>query len=158
MSILRLVTVGGLMLLAASRVDAAQAPRVPHAGEEVIVQPRTAGAELRGRLIDLSRESVSILIDGGRVDIPLDDVLRVDTTRDSLVNGAVIGALAMGGWCALVCGQGLDSGSSVGAVVLMNAGLGAAIGAGIDALHKGRSPIYISPARSGAALQVKIRF
>jgi hypothetical protein len=40
----------------------------------------------------------------------------------------------------------------------VNAGFGALIGAGIDALHKGRSPIYVKPAASGVALQLRLRF
>jgi hypothetical protein len=36
--------------------------------------------------------------------------------------------------------------------------MGAAIGAGIDALHKGRSPIYVKAAKTGAAMQFRLTF
>ena len=152
----RIVAAAAVLLLAASSA-AAQARRVPHEGEEVIVQPDTAGAEIRGRLIDLSSESVSILTRAGRVELPLEEIARIDTTRDSLLNGAVIGAFVAGGWCAFVCGQGLDSGSPL-PVVLANAGLGALSGAGIDSAHKGRKPIYVRSPQSGGAVLIRLRF
>jgi hypothetical protein len=148
----------GLMLaFAVSPASAAQQP-APAKGQEVIVTQSASGEELRGRLLELTPESLAIMVDGRRVDVPIDRVLRIDSTHDSVKNGAIIGAAVMGGWCALVCGQGLDSSSDVATVALINTGLGALIGAGIDALHKGRSPIYVKPAASGAALQVRLRF
>jgi hypothetical protein len=93
------------------------------------------------------------------MDVRLDRVQRIDATRDSLANGAAIGAVGLGLWCAAICGQGLESGDRLPMAVAINAGLGALIGAGIDAAHKGRTPIYIKPAGTGgSALQVKIRF
>ena len=56
-----------------------------------------------------------------------------DHDRDSLKNGAVIGAVVLGTWCLIVCGQGLDSSGQLPAAVAVNAGLGALIGATIDA-------------------------
>lgn len=56
-----------------------------------------------------------------------------DHDKDSLKNGAVIGAVVLGTWCLIVCGQGLDSSGQLPAAVAVNAGLGALIGATIDA-------------------------
>jgi hypothetical protein len=93
------------------------------------------------------------------MDVPLNTLERIDATHDSLVNGAVIGGLSLGLWCAVICGQGLDSAGSLPTAVVINAGLGALIGAGIDAAHRGRTPIYIRGAgKSGSSLQVKFRF
>jgi hypothetical protein len=61
-----------------------------------------------------------------------------DRDRDSLKNGAIIGAVVLGAWCAVVCGQGLDDASQLPLAVLASAGMGAAIGAGIDSMHARR--------------------
>jgi len=142
----------------AGAANGGQKTRPPRDGEEIIVRT-DSGGEIRGRLVNLSPETLSILAAGGRVEVPFDRVQRIDATRDSLVNGAVIGGLSLGLWCAVVCGQGLDGNDSLPMVVVANAGLGALIGAGIDAAHKGRSPIYIrAGGKSGTALQVRLRF
>src|SRR3954471_14724080 len=106
---IQLVTsVCALMLsFAAASASAHQHPAKGH-GEEVIVTQSPSGAELRGRLLELTPESLTILVDGRRMDVPIDRVLRIETMRDSLKNGALIGAAVLGGWCAIVCGQGLD--------------------------------------------------
>jgi hypothetical protein len=55
-----------------------------------------------------------------------------DPDKDSLKEGAIIGALVMGAWCLLICGQGLDRPSQIPLAVAASAGMGALIGAGID--------------------------
>jgi hypothetical protein len=151
----------GLLLaalaLSAGASLAGQQPRALPAGEEVIVVHAGSGQELRGRLIELSSTSLAILVDGQRVEVPIDDVLRIDSRKDSLKNGTLIGLGVFGGLAALNCAE-FESAGWCAYGIAVNAGLGAAIGAGIDALHKGRSPIYVKAAKSGAALQVKIRF
>ena len=108
--------------------------------------------------MDLSPTSLAILVEGRRVDVPIDNVLRIDTTHDSLKNGAIIGAGVAGGLAALACAD-FGSAAECTAGVLLDAGIGALIGAGIDALHPGRSPIYIKTAgKAGSALQVRLRF
>jgi hypothetical protein len=135
--------------------DAGQKTRSPRAGEEIIVRT-DAGGQIQGRLIELSPESLAILTTGGRMDVPLTTLERIDATGDSLVNGAVIGGLALGLWCAVICGQGTDN---LLTGVVVNAGVGALIGAGIDAAHKGRTPIYIKTAgKSGSSLQLRFWF
>ena len=136
----------------------AQPLKTPRKGEEVVVKQTTTGVELRGKLVELSDESVSMLVDGSRVDLPLDRVLRVDATRDSVVNGAVIGGALLAGLCALGCGQGLDSMSELPKAMAGSAMWGALAGAVIDWRRKGRVPIYIKTAKSGSSLQVKLRF
>jgi hypothetical protein len=72
--------------------------------------------------------------------------------NDPVWNGAVIGGLVLGIWCARVCGQGLDSSSdSLLAVVAANAGFGALIGAGVDAGQRPRV-LYIRNAGPTAGL------
>jgi hypothetical protein len=144
------------MLTVAATAAAPQRPAA--AGEEVIVTHAGSGEELRGRLLEFSQTTLAMLVHGRRVEVPLEQIVRIDGTRDSVKNGAIIGAVAMGGWCAVVCGQGLDDSGQLTAAVLLNSGFGALIGAGIDALHKGRTPIYVKPARSGGILQLTVKF
>ena len=42
--------------------------------------------------------------------------------------------------------------------LVFNTGFGVLAGAGIDALHKGRTPIYVKTGKSSSALQVRLRF
>lgn len=55
--------------------------------------------------------------------------------RDSVMDGALVGAVVLGAWCAIVCGQGLDNAGQLPLAVLAAAGYGALIGAGIDAMQ-----------------------
>ena len=43
--------------------------------------------------MDSSPVSLAILVGGRRVDVPIDNVLRIDTTHDSVRNGTIIGAV-----------------------------------------------------------------
>src|SRR4051812_23643793 len=130
--------------------------------KQVWVTQSESGEILRGRIVQLSQESLAILTpDNRRVEMPIDRVLRIEARGDSLKNGAVIGAVVVGGLVALTCGQALGGGQCVTAVAL-DAGMGALIGAGIDALNGGRSVLYrrpaTPPAGRTASLQVKLRF
>ena len=129
----------------------------PHADQQrsdavlprVTVIQATSGAALNGRLMELGGEAVRILVDGQTRELSLTDVRRIDLDkRDSLKNGAVIGAIVLGGWCALVCGQGLGTGAQLIPAVAANAAVGALIGAGIDAGRRERTTIYPRPALS----------
>jgi hypothetical protein len=142
---------------ASAQAAAGQPPPVLRGGEEVFVVHAGSGQELRGRLVELSSSSLAMLVDGRRVEIPIDDVLRIDGRKDSLKNGTLIGMAIFGGLAVATC-PGLESAGWCVYGIALNTGLGAAIGAGIDALHKGRSPIYVKPAKSGAALQVRMKF
>jgi hypothetical protein len=153
-----LTLVLALLLPAAAR---AQQPQ-----EEVIVTQSASGAELRGRLVELSRTSLGILVNGSRVDVPIDNVLRIEARTDSVKNGAVIGASVLGGLSLLACAGHRDAAFCLwsGAV---NTAFGALAGAGIDALHKGRTTIYskpaavafrVAPAGKGARAQLAIRW
>jgi hypothetical protein len=113
---------------------------------------------IRGRLVKAGGDTITLVVDGQPVDVPLARVTRIDLGGDSLANGAAIGAAAMGGWCAAICGQGLTRRGSLPFAVLMNAGLGALIGAGIDALNGRGRPIYIRPASRGAMIGMGVRF
>jgi hypothetical protein len=151
------ITIVGVVLLGVSAAAAGQEP-LKAGGDTVTVTQSGSGEELHGRLLELSATTLSILVEGRRVDVPIDNVLRIDGHYDSVKNGAIIGAAVMGGLALVACGS-LEAGTGWCAnAIVVDTGFGALVGAGIDALHKGRTPIYVKAGRSGSALQVRFRF
>ena len=104
----------------------------------------TGGGETRGQLLRLGPDTLTLLEQGSARDIRLADVTRIDARGDSVKNGAIIGAAILGAWCALICPQGLDGypGRQFAYILAVNTALGAAVGAGIDGMHVGRTTIY----------------
>ena len=141
-----------LLLPAAAHAQGGPA-RSPKAGEEVIVTQSTSGEELRGRIVELSKTTLAMLVNGQRVDIPIDSVLRIDARTDSVKNGALIGGGIMLVSGVITCAAGFvpDSGRCAGPIVF-NTLFGALAGMGIDALHKGRTTIYSKPSRVALAV------
>jgi hypothetical protein len=120
--------------------------------EEVIVTQSASGDELRGRLVELRATTLAMLVNGQRVELPIESVLRIDARGDSVKDGAAIGAAVMAGLAAFGCGlQATRAGQCVTGIIV-NTGVGALIGAGIDALHKGRTTIYRKPAAVALAV------
>jgi hypothetical protein len=155
---LGILVVTAVMTLAATQAHAGQKSGKPETAEDVIVVHSGSGEELHGRLLELSPATLAILVDGRRVEVPMDDVLRIDTRHDSVKNGAIIGGAIAGGLVALTCSGFEGPASACVAAAIVDGGFGALIGAGIDALHKGRTPIYIKAGKSASAVQVKFRF
>jgi len=145
------------MTLAAPQVQAAQATGKREIAEDVIVVHAGSGDELHGRLLELSAATLAILVDGRRIEVPMDDVLRIDTWHDPVWNGFTLGAVIAGGLVGLACASA-EGGRACVPAAIVDAGLGGLIGAGIDALHKGRTPIYIKAGKSASAVQVGIRW
>ena len=126
--------------------------------KQVWVTQSSSGEVVHGRIVDLSPESLTILTaDNRRVDMPLDRVLRIEARGDSLKNGAAIGAVVLGGLMALFCGEAGGGGQCVTGVAV-DAGIGALIGAGIDALNGGRSTLYSRPAAAAAGTSAGVKF
>jgi hypothetical protein len=147
-----------LLLASAAAATAGQRPPAAKAGEQVIVTQSASGEELRGRLVELSSTSLAILVDDGRrVEVPVENVLRIDVRNDSLKNGAIIGGAIMAGITGLGCAA-IDDAAYCATYLIFNTGFGVLAGMGIDALHKGRTPIYVKAVKSQASLQMKIRF
>ena len=119
----------------------ARAQAAPPEGVRPIVVHREGG-KMRGHLLQLGPATLTLLVDGQRLDVPLATILRIDSGKDSNRNGALIGALIGGGWCALVCGQGFDGAGFVPIGVAINAVFWGAIGAGIDAAIPRPNIIY----------------
>jgi len=153
----------GALLLPGTVRGQGVAPQRP--AEEVIVIQSGSGEEFRGRLVELSPTTLGLLVNGKRVDLPLENVLRIDGRHDSLKNGAVIGAAVMAGLSVFGCAQGFSNNAQCATGLIVNTGIGALLGVGIDALRKGRTTIYskpaavaVAPSGRGARVQVKLRF
>lgn len=135
--------------------------------EEVTVTQSASGQELRGFLVELSPTTLAMLVDGKRVEVPIERVLRIEGLNDSVKNGAAIGAAVMGGLTLLGCGQSLGSSGVCVTAAILYTGIGALVGAGVDALHKGRTTIYskpagmalaVAPTRKGGVAQLRFRW
>jgi hypothetical protein len=145
-----------LALFVFSPLLADAAPQKGHSTVGDVFVHSIGGGEARGQLLRLGPDTLTLLEQGSSHDIRLADVTRIETRGDSVKNGAIIGAAILAGWCALICPQVLDGYSGqFGYVLAVNTALGAAIGAGIDGMHVGRTTIYqqhdvaSAPGRSG---------
>jgi hypothetical protein len=112
----------------------------------VIVTSRT-GVETKGRLMGLTADAIELRRDDQRLSLPLAMVRRVES-RDSLKNGTLIGAAA----AVLIYIGGLASDGELddcSAVCVPAAGyvfgIGAGIGAIVDAAVPGRRLLYEAP-------------
>jgi hypothetical protein len=94
--------------------------------------------EWQGRLLEVSRDAVTIEIESTARQFSLARVKRVDSDGDSVVDGAVKGAL-FGGIMALLFAN--DARAIVGGAMVY--GL---IGTGADALNRCRHTVYRAPA------------
>ena len=130
-------------LASGSRPAAAQTPSqtVPP-GTRIYVRLAGGGRPLEGSLLALSADTVALLVNDQTQTVPLHQVRRIDKDGDPASDGAAKGALIVGLWCVLVCGQGVDNGGQFGLAVLTNAALGGLIGWQFDRDHVGRSRIY----------------
>ena len=156
-----------LLLVASARPVAAQAPNPLGGiaeGDRVWVTS-VNGEETEGRIVGVPSTTTVDLSDGHtRRSIRVDDIRRIEG-RDSLKNGAIVGAVAGGAAMALFAtwaiqlgdeGQGVSSRDVSMAIRLsaMAAGGGALAGAGIDRAIDGRRTLYAAPG-SRAGLSVR---
>jgi hypothetical protein len=144
-------------------------------GDKISVVDVT-GREAEGRIGTLSRDALTLVTEAGPRVLGEGDVAQIRQRRgDSLTNGAIIGAVA--GTAYFLTGVALLNDSDGGEVIVgtavaagvLFAGMGAAAGAGIDALITHRQLIYQKPGggsrvsvsplvrhgRLGAAVSVK---
>jgi hypothetical protein len=122
----------------------------------VLVKGRTG--ELQGVLVDgCCAAVVKLQVDGKPVELRLDQIARIDLERrDSVLEGAIIGALSLGLGCGLYwCGEAPSrAGAALGA-----AAIGGIIGAAIDKALTSRTTIHVAPAtREGWAVSVRVAF
>jgi hypothetical protein len=117
-----------------------------------------SGQETRGKLISWSNAALVLRVDDAERTFNLGDVARVDLRGDSVKNGALIGAgvglgmgVLMGGFADCPRNQTDGCPGSRAALVLVSTAVYAAIGAGIDALIPGRTPLWRSGSSQGPA-------
>ncbi len=127
------------------------------AGDVVYVRDE-GGRETRGVVSELSAASLFLLVDGAPCEIREDGLAQIDRRGDRLKNGMLIGmtigAVTPAAIIFSLCQQGCD-GSDLAAATslslgwgLIGGGIGAAAGAGIDALRVGRTTVYVSPRKT----------
>ncbi len=129
------------------RLDGLQPSRL----QTVYVLDNT-GAETSGKLLGLNPDSLLLLVDGAERHFDITEVARIQT-RDSLRNGTVIGAIvgiAMGLVAAGISDcPGVNPGRSCAGfragTMALSVGTYTGLGAGIDALIRGRSTLYAAP-------------
>ena len=150
-----------LLLLAVAAPSSAQAVATSFDQLKVLVKAgdtirvhESNGAEITGRIDSLSANVLTLVAQGRHQELRETDVTRISTRRqDSLLNGAAWGAASGAGTAAILaavwCEGDCDAGE-VTAVTAVYAGLGAAVGVGIDALIVRRRLIFERPARSVA--------
>ena len=141
MRLTSLLAVAGIACLPLVASAQPAPPAVP-TGTRIFVQRAADGAKVEGSLVSLSAESVALLVEGDVRTMPLDSVKWIEREGDSSINGAVIGALLVGGRCAQVCGQGLTSSDQIARAMLTATAVGALIGWWVDRNHVGRTLIY----------------
>ena len=123
-----------------------------------VVGPRGAAAQERpetvrlvlaergavtGALLRLADAEATLLVGGVREEFPLDSILSIERRGDRIWNGALIGAAV--GLLPLLTSRGEMPGGWVAASV----GSWTALGAGVDALIPGWTPIYLKRQAGG---------
>jgi hypothetical protein len=163
----KLFVVGFLMLLIPIQSPGQQVSSFEQL--QVLVKPGdnvyvtdSAGTTAKGRILNLSRSSLELMVDGQRRSWLQNDVREIRQWRgDSLRNGALIGLGAGAGtagviWAVYCSGGGCenDGGVVAGNIALMG-GLGAAVGAGIDALIPHKQTIFRNETDGSARLTIR---
>jgi hypothetical protein len=114
-------------------------------GQEVAVTD-DQGRELRGRVVNLTMDSLALKRGDDREEVPYAHIVKIDRV-DTLRNGALIGlgvGLGLFALDALVSSENGITLNAAGYAVFgaLYGGLGAGAGAGVDALIGGNRNIY----------------
>jgi hypothetical protein len=129
----------------------APAQTVAHSFEELaqvlkkgrtVVVTEASGHRTKGTVVDVSKSSLLVFVPEARTfaEGTVTEIRGPDTLRNGALTGLGVGAGAGLVMVAAMCADGPDCGPSV-QVVSVAAGIGAAIGAGIDALLNNRGKV-----------------
>ena len=147
--VLDLLTTFVVVLMCAAAVPPAwaQTPVERAALEREVQRGRRLYVELQqemviGSIRALSADTIDVVGDAGTRQLRLSQVDRIYRDGDSVWNGFAIGAAVLGTWCAIICGQGLNSGGEVVLATLNAAAVGGGIGALFDWSHRGTTTLY----------------
>lgn len=156
MSIAVVLTALTFPLLAGAQT--ADAPKVK--GFPVVFVTEASGKETKGRIVSWTGSTIVLQTGTTTRSFAEGEAIRVDLKGDSLKNGALIGAgvgVFFGALSATIGDCEGCHGEQVG-FALAGIGVYAAIGAGIDALIPGRTPLWRagSSARLGSGLTIKV--
>jgi hypothetical protein len=155
-SLSRSVTFAASILLAGLPLSAQaeDPPPVRHLAEaSTVVGPEAdvritdvAGNAFRGRLVRLTDTSLQIRADSELLTFEEPGIRKLEVYRsDSVLNGTLIGvAVGAGGALAVAYGLDRNEADEYAGVVALYAGMGAALGAGIDALIRGRHTVLLA--------------
>ena len=113
----------------------------PSKAAPVYVTRDGSTATIKGQLLRLSPETLTLLQGADRQDIPLQDIRTIEVRGDSVKNGAIIGASIFGGLAALGL-HGETSSGFYGFAIVLDSLLGAAIGTAFDVMVSGETVIY----------------
>ncbi|HEY1306411.1 MAG TPA: hypothetical protein VGF24_22810 [Vicinamibacterales bacterium] len=110
-------------------------------GEKITVDTAT-GERTKGRVLDVSASSVGLRVKGQRRELHEIDVVRiVARRRDSVVDSALVGGIPP---AVVAAGFASVEGKGVATLAgLLWGGMGAGLGAGVDALFKRRDVVYL---------------
>jgi len=117
--------------------------------EATVIVTDTKGRRVKGALIAVDRDSLSILLAGRTLMVARSEVGAV-RMADGLVNGALIGAGAgLGAALGILAIAGSGNGyvlpsANVGAPLLLS-GVGALVGILVDRAHDGDRVLYVTP-------------
>lgn len=150
-----LVVVVLVCIAAAARAQTFDAPQTPMKGAPRVIVTDSTGQETIGRLVSWTPGSIVIKSKGADRTYAAGEVVRVDLRDDSLRNGFLIGAVL--GALPWIIG-GCDCTGAQTAAMVAAIGVYGAVGAGIDALIPGRSPLWNSgaPAKSARRFNVTL--
>jgi hypothetical protein len=159
------VLVSCLAVLAATPTAEAQGVANSFAELRLLVKPGdtvsvtgTTGGDVTGKIAQLSSSALALVVHGQRRDLRESDVTTIRQRRgDSLQNGALAGLCVGAGLpAALFALSGAHDvdGGMVAMAMLIYGGVGAGIGAGVDALIVTRPVIYQRGSSQGASLRI----
>lgn len=127
---------------AQTRLERSALEQAVRDGRTVMVDVDAPGDSVIGRLRGVDGDAIEVVLGSGVRRVSFSDIARIYREGDSVANGAGTGAAVMGGWCAIICGQGTSGGGDYVRVVVFNTLTGAGIGALLDLATGGTTTLY----------------